>query len=169
MAGKSATIFKLLRRRRSQHGERRSADVYAVTSLVLFVLFAIGTILYCTKVLLSLKEAMCAVAIWDTQNGEVETSPWVKCRGVIQNGYLHYTADRALGLVFALNAQIILSIVNGILVCLFILYYKGVVLMDGQVYRCYKVFSDMWMVYVPIKAIYVLWVGQSFPAIHGVL
>jgi hypothetical protein len=33
--------------------------------------------------------------------------------------------------------------------------------MNDQVYRVREVYSDMWMVYVPIKALYVLWIGQS--------
>jgi hypothetical protein len=115
LACKSVTILKLLRKRRSQ-GEKRGVGVYAFASLILSTLFVIGTILYCTKVLLSLRQAMCAVATWDTERGRVKTSALMKCRAVIRNGYIHDTVDKVLRLVFALNAQIILSIVNGVLV-----------------------------------------------------
>ncbi|KAJ2927381.1 hypothetical protein H1R20_g9711, partial [Candolleomyces eurysporus] len=151
LAVKSATILKLLGRRRSQ-GDKRSPGVYAVISLVLFALFVIGTILYCTKVLLALKEAMCAVATWDTQGDVVQSSGWIKCRGVIRNGYIHDKVDKVLRTIFALNAQVILSIVNGILV-----------------FRVYKVFSDMWMVYAPVIALYVLWVVISFVEMYTIL
>ncbi|RXW13464.1 hypothetical protein EST38_g12392 [Candolleomyces aberdarensis] len=150
LAVKSATILKLLRRRRSQ-GEK-SPGVYAVISLVLFALFAIGTILYCTKVLLALKEAMCAVATWDIRGDGVQSFDWIKCRGVIRNGFIHDQVDKVLSLIFALNAQVILSIVNGILV-----------------FRVCKVFSDMWMVYAPVAALYVLWVVISFVEMYTIL
>ncbi|KAJ2927384.1 hypothetical protein H1R20_g9714, partial [Candolleomyces eurysporus] len=151
LAGKSAAILKLLRKRRSRGG-KRDAGVYAVTSLLLSALFAIGAILYCTKLLLALKKAICTMATYDAETGVVKNSEWVKCRGIIENGYLHDTVNDVLGLAFALNAQIILSIVNGIFV-----------------YRVRKVFSDMWMVYVPVAALYVLWVVISFVEIYPVL
>ncbi|KAJ2923573.1 hypothetical protein H1R20_g13525, partial [Candolleomyces eurysporus] len=152
LAGKSVSILKLLRQRRTQVAKGGANGIYAVTSLVLFALFVIGTILYCTKVLLSLKEVMCAVATWDTEKGDVKTLDWIKCRGVIRNGYIHDTVDKILRLVFAVNAQIVLSIVNGILV-----------------YRVRNVFSDMWMVYVPFGALYVLWVVISFVEVYTIL
>ncbi|RXW15487.1 hypothetical protein EST38_g10367 [Candolleomyces aberdarensis] len=148
LAGKSVAILKLLRQRRSQGGNR-DAGVYAITSLLLTALFVIGTILYCTKFLLALKKAMCAMGTWDQAPMSIG---WIKCGGVIRNSYLHDTVDNVLGLVFALNAQIILSIVNGIFV-----------------YRVRKVFSDMWMVYVPVAALYVLWVVISFVEIYSTL
>ncbi|KAJ2923572.1 hypothetical protein H1R20_g13523, partial [Candolleomyces eurysporus] len=152
LAGKSVAILKLLCQRRSQGG-KRDAGVYAITSLLLSALFIIGTILYCTKFLLALKKAMCAMATWDpAQTGADQISDWIKCNGVLQNHYLHDTVDNVLGLVFALNAQIILSIVNSVFV-----------------YRVRKVFSDMWMVYVPVAALYVLWVVISFVEIYSTL
>jgi hypothetical protein len=78
--------------------------------------FVVGTILYCTNVLLALQKAMCAVAIWNPRTGVVNTFDWMKCSVVIENGAIRDPVDRVLRLVFALNAQIILSIVNGILV-----------------------------------------------------
>jgi hypothetical protein len=60
---------------------------------------------------------MCAVATWDTQKGVVQNFDWMKCSVVIENGAIRDTVDKVLRLVFGLNAQIILSIVNGILVC----------------------------------------------------
>ncbi|RXW15486.1 hypothetical protein EST38_g10368 [Candolleomyces aberdarensis] len=168
LAVKSATILKLLRRRRSQ-GER-SAGVYAVISLVLFALFAIGTILYCTKVLLALKEAMCAVATWDIRGDGVQSFDWIKCRGVIRNGFIHDQVDKVLSLIFALNAQVILSIVNGILVRHFRPpHCNGIGLTNEQVLRVRKVFSDIWMVYVPVKALYDLWVVISFVEMYTIL
>ncbi|KAJ2933697.1 hypothetical protein H1R20_g3467, partial [Candolleomyces eurysporus] len=168
LAVKSATILKLLRRRHSQ-GDKRSPGVYAVISLVVFALFVIGTILYCTKVLLALKEAMCAVATWDLRN-DVQSFDWVKCRGVIRNGYIHDEVDKVLRTIFALNAQVILSIVNVILVRFFrIPLRNGIGLTNGQVFRVCKVFSDRWMVYVPLKALYVLWVVTSFVEMYTIL
>ena len=58
---------------------------------------------------------MCAVATRDSQKG-VSQSFEIKCRGVIRNGYIQVKVDKVLRLIFALNAQVILSIVNGILV-----------------------------------------------------
>ncbi|KAJ2927382.1 hypothetical protein H1R20_g9712, partial [Candolleomyces eurysporus] len=148
LAGTSVAILKLLRQRRPQGGNR-DAGVYAVTSLVLSALFVIGTILYCTKFLLALKKAMCAMSNWDQPS---LSDKWMKCNGFVRNDFLQDTVDNVLGLTFALNAQIILSIVNGIFV-----------------YRVRKVFSDMWMVYVPVAALYVLWVVISFVEIYSTL
>ncbi|KAJ2918067.1 hypothetical protein MD484_g2336, partial [Candolleomyces efflorescens] len=139
---KSITMLKLLRKRR---GEKQGVGVYPIASLILFTLFVIGTILYCTKVLLSLKQVMCAVATWDTNAGEVKARPPMRCRAAIRNGYIQDTVDRVLRLTFALNAQIILSIVNGVLV-----------------YRVCKVYSDMRAIRIPFMVLYLLWIVISF-------
>ncbi|RXW11472.1 hypothetical protein EST38_g14383, partial [Candolleomyces aberdarensis] len=92
------------------------------------------------------------MATYNAETGVHKDSEWLKCRGLIENGYLRDKVDNVLGLVFALNTQIILCIVNGIFV-----------------YRVRKVFSDMWMVYVPFTALYVLWVVISFIEMYPVL
>ncbi|KAJ2918070.1 hypothetical protein MD484_g2332, partial [Candolleomyces efflorescens] len=151
LVGKSATIYKLLQQRRSQ-GEKKSSSVYAVVSLVLLAHFVFGTIVYCTNFIRALQKAMCAVASWDRETATVNNFDWMECSVVIENGAIHDSVDNTLRLIFALNAQIILSIVNGVLV-----------------YRVREVYSDKWMVYVAMKVLYVLWIVISFIEMYTLL
>ncbi|KAJ2912737.1 hypothetical protein MD484_g7673, partial [Candolleomyces efflorescens] len=116
--------------------------IFVAASALLSLLFIVGAALYAAKTFHTLKEALCATQRRVDQGNIV---PALMCRSLEQGGFIEDTVDRKLSWAFALFAQAILLIANGVLI-----YYTSL-------------FSYM---YIPIAAVYVGWIALSFVEIY---
>ena len=106
---------------------RHRTSTYAVGSLVLFLLFAAGTVTYCARTLLSFKEMLCiAASVQTASDGSLVRA--TGCNGKILAQFspepigMQYgdTLDYALTIAFGVIAQLVIFIADGLLVGLFV-------------------------------------------------
>jgi hypothetical protein len=107
---------------------KHRTSAYAVGSLVLFLLFATGTIIYCARAILSTKQLMCLVRTLevDANDGRIKELFWCNGKSVLipspdgtgMDSEIRYkdTLDSALSLAFGIIAQLILFTADGLLV-----------------------------------------------------
>jgi hypothetical protein len=130
LAGTSLTLSRLIARQnqiyRNLPPVKHRTSAYAVGSLVLFLLFAAGTTVYCARAVLSMKQLLCFVRTLESGtipfklvHGSVVDEVSIRfCNGTVVRGPLLYkeTPNHALSLAFGIIAQLILTTADGLLV-----------------------------------------------------
>ncbi|KAJ2912742.1 hypothetical protein MD484_g7678, partial [Candolleomyces efflorescens] len=157
----SAKVLKLIFRwaRPGSSGPvvRHRPSVFAVGSLLLFLLFAIGTSIYCANTLLSLKEILCMLR--NTKSSASKISDGLTqfdylggCRTkVVKHSEYADKTEYFLHFMFARIFQVIFLVADGLLV-----------------YRCYIIFSSQRnRIYLAAVAIYVVTLAVSVMEMCG--
>ncbi|RXW23833.1 hypothetical protein EST38_g2029 [Candolleomyces aberdarensis] len=150
-------IFRVTRPKSFRTVVRRRPSVFAVGSLLLFLLLSIGTIIYCTNTFLSVKEILCRLRNAESvtskvSDGLVQSNYIGGCRAKVANNE-KYTdnTEKYLHFMFARIFQVVFLLADGLFV-----------------YRCYIIFSaEGDLIYVSAVAVYVVTVAMSMLEMCG--